>query len=487
MLDEAAKSVLNEEQLDDPKNKIAPNTPSPSSSLPSLPPDKKDIKDLLIKEYDHRFTENSQYIGIYHKQLDFFKIFVTVMVALVSNVFFNEPVQEFIHNHPAQMEIACHFLIVIALLTIAYFYNTLMTVLFLMYINGARMASIEKKINTLFGDDILLWQHRIIGHFYDISTLRTKWWFNPNHLHGLTIFILIIVLSFAILMLCGMVLPKFLFFYCFIIIPCTIFYIGQWILLNQEGAKYIYQSVEKLSSNEKIERRDILQEAGWIAATTTMIVGLLIPWFISLDSGTFWFSPAYQFPFVAIPSVWFGDGFVLPFFNYKLSMFLIRLDIKNFYKKHKLAFGLLCLLSLVINSITHYIWTQDEYYGYMDYVKNQLSPAGWVHFAFSSVEMSVILNFIFIIWRLYHSKCIEEFFNARHLVATLLIFTSISFLDFTMKYFYIFKGTNIVTLFIKDLMTFIPFWLCMLVTILYFFGRRRLSIRLKNSITTSTS
>jgi len=97
-------------------------------------------------------------------------------------------------------------------------------------------------------------------------------------------------------------------------------------------------------------------------------------------------------------SVWFGDLVMLPIFNWLVVRFVAR------YKRDhtetattaalSAAFLPAAVVAVVVNSYTHFIWTQDQYFGFIDPTPGKLSFAGWWHYGFSIVETVIVLMFI---------------------------------------------------------------------------------------------
>ena len=67
-------------------------------------------------------------------------------------------------------------------------------------------------------------------------------------------------------------------------------------------------------------------------------------------------------------------------------------------QSRKTRFRILVLISVAAataaSGYAHYMWTQDQYLGFIDDIQGTLSPAGWWHLGFTTIEMSFVFVFI---------------------------------------------------------------------------------------------
>ena len=138
----------------------------------------------------------------------------------------------------------------------------------------------------------------------------------------------------------------------------------------------------------------------WPAAVVgaTIMAGILPVALICYKSGALLARPGLDEPLVTVPSVWFGDLVLLPIFNWLVVRFVAR------YKRDhtetattaalSAAFLPAAIVAVVVNSYMHFIWTQDQYFGFIDPTPGKLSFAGWWHYGFSIVETVIVLMFI---------------------------------------------------------------------------------------------
>ena len=130
----------------------------------------------------------------------------------------------------------------------------------------------------------------------------------------------------------------------------------------------------------------------------TIVLGILPVALISYVSGTLLSRPGLDEPLVAVPSVWFGDLALLPVFNWLVGRFVARYRHDHTETKTSAALSAAFLpaaaVAVIVNSYTHFIWTQDQYFGFIDPAPGKLSLAGWWHFGFSIVQTVIVLMFV---------------------------------------------------------------------------------------------
>jgi len=114
-----------------------------------------------------------------------------------------------------------------------------------------------------------------------------------------------------------------------------------------------------------------------------------------------WFDSPIDSPLMTVPSVWLGDTLLLPLLNYRIVEFFKSFMARKCSRKyHQLvataAFAF--ILSLTTAGFIHYMWTQDQYLGFIDSTYGALSFAGWWHLAFTVLQMALVITFI-LHWR----------------------------------------------------------------------------------------
>jgi hypothetical protein len=181
-----------------------------SNDGPDSPPKHSDI---LLKEYDHRFAEVMTYSERYHKQTDILNVAITVLIAAGTYLLKDKSqtsscLVPFISPQPdpySNIWVAA-FLIACAVL-VFYLLSQILNSLFLIKLNGARLAAIEQKLNKLSKEDLLIWDSEAIPHFFGqpLWSSNSKGWVPPTVIIALW---LLIILSFVS---CGLCILAFSF------------------------------------------------------------------------------------------------------------------------------------------------------------------------------------------------------------------------------------------------------------------------------------
>jgi hypothetical protein len=129
----------------------------------------------------------------------------------------------------------------------------------------------------------------------------------------------------------------------------------------------------------------------------TLCLGFIPMLIMSILMKGFWINSQYDFPFVLIPAVLIGDSLFLPVLNYWIY---VALKQTKPLLKPKTIFvtTFSCLLfSIVMNSYTHYLWSHDKHTGFMDPMYGTQSMAGWWHYGFSILQMTIVFIYV-VVW-----------------------------------------------------------------------------------------
>ncbi len=208
-----------------------------------------------------------------------------------------------------------------------------------------------------------------------------------------------------------------------------------------------------------------------IIPLTTLFLGFIPMVILSAITNSFWFSSTYAFPLVVIPSVLFGDSLILPILNYKIYDSITSANINS--KINYTLMVISTMISLLINSYSHYLWTQDEFTGFMDTRLGYLSVAGWWHWFYSVLQLSVILYFVFM-WIKYIQTMNAR--SYRSFLQTWLVFigfTLLNFPGFFIKNGFIFYNQSWLESLGKELSSFFPMVASVLFLVLVITARRK--------------
>jgi|GEM_PF-4166467 len=205
----------------------------------------KDKIDILLNEYDHRFQEIMNNSKIYNQQVNYINMFLTGILGIITIVFTKKDVLDLstinIYIIP--------FLLIFILIFVNFLFNTLNDSLLWIFLNGARIAVIEKKINEYVNDDLLIWDSSIVPTYQNIKNrfFRTKG-LKSNYLSGFYT-VLIMLFVYGLLSFLCYYLSNYFFIY-FIILE-ILFIILNLIQIIHLGSGL--DTMEKIVKNKKIE------------------------------------------------------------------------------------------------------------------------------------------------------------------------------------------------------------------------------------------
>lgn len=409
--------------------------------------------DVLMKEFDHRFTEMMFHSQRYHKQADYISLYISTVIA-VGVLIFSDKTAAFLTNHTVlgvhALPILYGMFLVFGILVVFYFFTSIMASLFMTYLNGVRMSAVEKLINEKMQRELLVWDTKIIPHFFEIGFVLEKGWLNPNTLVGIWIFLLFLFVASVFSVLCYLFLRQIFWFYFPVVVAASLFHIYQWVQLLSVGIATMKHEIDRFSGAGVFQqqngafplRRTRVTIEHWVAICTVLF-GFLPTAVMSIKANAFWLSSPYDFPFVAIPTVVFGDSILLPLLNYRFVRF-VRYHTTGRFFKHRLGLAItVCLIALAfsvtINSCLNYLWTHDRYTGFMDMTLGQLSAAGWWHYAFSVAQTAVVLSFVGLWIGLYKNRKLKAAHYGYKTWKVFVVFTSIALADFAVRQFYVLK------------------------------------------------
>jgi hypothetical protein len=132
---------------------------------------------------------------------------------------------------------------------------------------------------------------------------------------------------------------------------------------------------------------------------------------MSIRMKAFWIDSPYDYPFVLIPAVFIGDPLLLPPLNYLIYLALKQVIPLLQELTTRLIISSCLLLSIIFNAYTHYLWSHDEFTGFMDPTYGTLSVAGWWHYVISVLQIAYIFIFM-MFWVLTVKKQTPEVFKA---------------------------------------------------------------------------
>ncbi len=206
----------------------------------------------------------------------------------------------------------------------------------------------------------------------------------------------------------------------------------------------------------------------WIILLT-FVGGFFLFFLFSLGLNACWLDSPYHFPFLLHPTILIGDSLLLPLFNYRFYKFL-----RTYFAKNPLSLktflspiwgSLAILLSLAINTFTHYTWIHDSYTGFMDTVIGKLSLAGWWHYCFSTIQTAIILMFLGFWFMTLKRKIYGAFQYAFRTWNLCVVFFVLRLLDRLVMYSHMELGKGLGQFLIRD-WGLLPLYLAFLILVI---------------------
>lgn len=423
--------------------------------------------DILTKEYQNRFSEVVFHSGRYHKQVNFIQLYLTVLGSFFA-ILFSKDWSATLGAYPnINILYVQSGLILGAYLISLYLFTNVMDSLYAIYMNGRRLSSIEQQVNSTVGSSILVWDSEIIPRLYDQKKFFIGLWARPNMILGLWSFLFFIGVTAA---LCG--IAYYIangFFYYFAppaIFVCCMLVIN-WFLLHSDGLTFIDAAVTRTAFSASTK----------FSAPTIALANLLLAYapmaLFSVRDNAFC-GGTYTFTFCSIPSVWFGDLILIPIFDYLAITWFFSL--RKSLTGTRLVIASSALIAVLVTASLHWIWIYDPWTGFMDLAPGELSSAGWVHFAYTLIQLFIVFTIFgfFVVNREKHRTV--EFLDRSGLrfriaVSVLTVFTALGVCDWYIRNIKIFSRTYESAL-RNDWIALIPF-LAMLCFSAYAFERTR--------------
>ncbi len=392
---------------------------------------------LLLEEYRDRRSEIMKDLDRYDKQTVYVSGYVTLIVTGVGLLLATDPAKNTLVAQLAHSTVGGAYmamLLTFGMIVAYYFYSTVLDILSMIYLNAARCAVLERVINAAAAEELILWDSAIVPRFMDLRFWGYRFWLKPNFLVGIWAFLFLLLVTVVFVVACFVMLPTFFWGYAPAVVVITAFLIFQWIDLHRTGVPYMRSSVERLmpeSGTSSIFGTEAGQFsrsplAALIVGIVTIFAGIVPFLVLSAQAGTLWLSSPNPFPLFAIPTVWVGDGLLLPVFNAIVYYVLVDAWAKRgacLYRSDIITAAGTGCVALVVNIVINRIWLSDPYTSFMELQLGDLSTAGWWHAVFSTMELWVILTFV-VSWLFWQSNDASRLrYLARRAWSALVVFT----------------------------------------------------------------
>lgn len=210
----------------------------------------------------------------------------------------------------------------------------------------------------------------------------------------------------------------------------------------------------------------------------TVLLGIVPMAALSLSSSTLWFDSKVEFPLFSIPTIFIGDTFLLPWFNYKAFELFAQSKFDHKIKTLTLRIIILSTVSYLLNLYTHSMWVSDSHLGFMDTELGKLSSAGIWHFWFSVFQIVIVLLFLWISFDFYKQKNTAALIDARKTWFIILIFSQLTIFDFIVKHILIFHSENIVQQIVHEINSFSTLFISVSLYLIYGIAIKKLKTNL---------
>jgi hypothetical protein len=366
--------------------------------------------ELLLKDYDHRRQELSSLVDRYVRQGEVVTGYLTVLATLAVSLI--APPAGILGLIASRVNSSYFCGTVLSLgVAIAYFLiSNLMEILNLIQIQAARSAAVEKKLNGLAGEELLVFDSEIIPFVYGAKKWRHGWSINPPILIGVwASAILTIAMTLLVLLSLARMPGLFTSLYAICVVLFLVFHAQQWWSLVTVRRAFVYDYIFTASGVSSPPTPTASQGARVnltakrllpiIAAFITILLGGFPFLLFSLNTNSFWPHSSVNFPLTRVPSVLIGDTVLLPIFNamavdvlfnsrYRRVLDCVRKWVKAVVVVTVLAF------SSIISGYLHYRWVHDQYTGFVNPQRGSISAGGLWHYFFSTGQMSIIILFL---------------------------------------------------------------------------------------------
>lgn len=420
----------------------------------------KDILDILCRDHNNRFTEMRDHMSRYNNQIYVLHIYLSIFAGVILYLFSDNSRNAFAVLVEFK-DVAYGIIFIFLTVVLYYLISLMMDALFMTYANGVRMGMIEQLVNNGLGEDVMVWETKIISDVHGIESWSYGGWIKPNYIVAVWIGFVLVFVTGVLIFLWKIFVTKYFYVYSYVMVLLFFFHMLQWYYLHTRAIDYLVD-VSKKASYDDLDgegpKKDMLS---MLSPSTilfiTIFIGCLPVLLMSMSLDAFWFGSKYSFPFMKIPSVFIGDLFVIPVINYFVVSFVREYqDYLN--EKKKLVFVVMLLffvVFLIINGLLNSYWVSDSYLGFMDVDYGVLSIAGWWHFGFSVLEEMLISSFLALFAYMAYNGVGDTIKRLYFIIRLLFIFSLFSIGDLIFKIAFIYKNISI-NMIIGESYSFLP-------------------------------
>lgn len=436
-----------------------------------LPPPTTTAESLLGAEYEHRFTEVMFHSARYHKQADqVYLLFVALLTGATLVLTKAPTISPSSITEP--MGLLYLLLLSAALGLVLMLPTAMMDSLFMIYLNGARLAAIEQLLNKAAQAEVLVWDARIVPFFFGPQFTRSQHWLKPQHVVAWWAAVLFCIVLATLGLLCWMLVPDAFLWFSGALIVVAGAYIYQWWRLQGKGLRLARVHVYRFSGATWAQTDE--PERTWRfehwTAFLTFLLGIAPLVGLTIQDGTLGLNSRVQFPLLTLPTVLLGDGLLLPLINYRIAKQLREhgiLKVLRLYQRRWISLGIAAIsTSMALNWLLHLGWRNDGYSGFMDVREGYLSLAGWWHLGFSTAQVALLICFfgLLLFTAINHQR--QSFEYAFRTWMILFGFSLLSVADFTIRHAFIFHTPSLSIALRSDWKSLLPLLITGVATLL---------------------
>lgn len=391
----------------------------------------KFVVDTLLKDHKNRFDEVVFHSTRYHKQVNFIQLYLTVVGSFIAVLFSKDwvPIQQSLSI--GTVTALKSTLLTIAALISLYLFTNVMDALYAIYMNGRRLADLERKVNSEIGTQALTWDSEIVPKLYSIDKFFIGAWVRPNILVGLWSFAFFIGISLGLCAAAFVLVEPFFYYFAPVLLFLSTVTLLNWFLLHREGLRFIDSAISGVEHAP--DRVSLL----YVIIVANVLLGYLPMLLFSIRDGALC-GPPHLFPFCSLLSVSVGDLVLIPFIAYQALLFLRHMAFRQIHWHLAVAAG----LSAVGTYYLHQAWIADRYTGFMDVSLGELSSAGIVHAMYTFVHATLITLFaLVVVMKRRFLEISSAQRSAYRALVGLVIFLLLGVADAIGQHFRVFAGT----------------------------------------------
>jgi hypothetical protein len=212
--------------------------------------DKEKIE-ILLKEYDHRFDEIKFYIDKYNQQGNYLNILLTLIIGFITATISNWDKIDLFFKSVNSNHFLLPFILIFTLILTNYFYSLQNDSLTMVFLNGIRISYIEKKINEIAKEKLLMWDHSIIPSYHsDKNNLINNGWIKPTFMSWFWSILVMLCIYTLLATICYLFANHFFYIFIGLEIIFGLFHTIQARYLNTRGVGYMVNLVNLRSTNE---------------------------------------------------------------------------------------------------------------------------------------------------------------------------------------------------------------------------------------------